>query len=68
MHLDLPSLPHIHHRVDLIEDFFHFLEFIALHLTTFYGPQAAQVNEESHRESSLHLTLTQYAHDENLDS
>jgi hypothetical protein len=29
-------------------------------MTTFYGPQAAQMNEEPLKESSLNLTLTQH--------
>jgi hypothetical protein len=33
-------------------------------MVTFYGPQAAQVNEKPPLESSLNLTLTQHPHDE----
>jgi hypothetical protein len=45
--------------------FFHFLEYMASRMTTSYGPQATQVNEEPPSESSLNLTLTQHPHDEN---
>jgi len=50
----------------LIEDltFFPFLEIMASHMVTSYGPQAAQANEEPPLESSLDLTLTQHPHDE----
>jgi hypothetical protein len=34
------------------------------HMTMSYELQATQVNEESPRESSLDLTLTQHIHDE----
>jgi hypothetical protein len=37
---------------------------MALRMVTFYRPQAAQANEESPSESSLHLTLTQHPRDE----
>jgi hypothetical protein len=37
---------------------------MASHMVTFYGPQAAQVNEESPPESSLDLTLMQHPRDE----
>jgi hypothetical protein len=33
-------------KLNLIEDFFPFLEFMVLHMTTSYGLQIAQVNEE----------------------
>jgi hypothetical protein len=33
-------------------------------MVTFYGPQAAQANEEPPSKSSLNLTLTQHPHDE----
>jgi hypothetical protein len=49
----------------LIEDFFLFFEFMALRMTTFYGLQVTQVNEEPLRESSLDLTLTHHSRDEN---
>ncbi len=50
----------------MIEDltFFPFLEIMASHMVTSYGPQAAQANEEPPLESSLDLTLTQHPHDE----
>ncbi len=34
------------------------------HMTTSYGPQTAQMNEEPPQESSLNLTLMQHPHDE----
>jgi hypothetical protein len=34
-------------------------------MTTFYGPQATQMNEELPRESFLDLTLTYHPRDEN---
>jgi hypothetical protein len=37
----------------LIKFFFSFLEFMALWMTTFYGPQVAQINEDSPMKSSL---------------
>jgi hypothetical protein len=37
---------------------------MASRMVTFYGPQAAQANEEPPSESSLDLTLTQHLHDE----
>jgi len=37
-------------------------------MVTYYGPQVAQVNEESALESFLDLTLTQHRHDEDLES
>jgi hypothetical protein len=40
---------------------------MALHMATSYGPQAAQMNEESTLESSLDLTLTQHPCDEDLE-
>ncbi len=40
---------------------------MALRMATFYGPQAAQVNEELTLKSSLDLTLTQHFHDEDLE-
>jgi hypothetical protein len=36
-------------------------------MVTSYGPQAAQVNEEPHPETSLDLTLTQHPRDEELE-
>jgi len=33
-------------KLILIEDFFLFFEFMASHMTIFYGPQATQLNEE----------------------
>ncbi len=36
-------------------------------MAMYYGPQAAQVNEESVLESFLDLTLTQHPRDENLE-
>jgi hypothetical protein len=47
----------------LIEDLF-FFEIMALHMATFYGPQAAQVNEELTPNPSLDLSLTQHPCDE----
>jgi len=49
-----------------IEDltFFPLLEIMALCMVTFYGPQAAQANEEPPPESFLDLTLTQHPRDE----
>ncbi len=41
-----------------------FLKIIASHIVTFYGPQAAQANEEPLLESSLDLTLMQHPCDE----
>jgi hypothetical protein len=35
-------------------------------MTTFYGPQTAQVNEELPKESSLNMTLTQHLCDEDF--
>jgi hypothetical protein len=43
---------------------FPFLEIMASRMVTSYGPQAAQANEELPPESSLDLTLTQHARDE----
>jgi hypothetical protein len=40
---------------------------MASRMVTFYGPQAAQANEELPLESSLDLTLTQHLHDEKLE-
>ncbi len=40
------------------------LELMASRMTMFYGPQAAQMNEELALESSLDLTLTQHPRDE----
>jgi hypothetical protein len=37
---------------------------MVLRMASSYGPQAAQVNEESTSESSLDLTLTQHLRDE----
>jgi hypothetical protein len=37
-------------------------------MVTSYGPQAAQMNEESPLESSLDLTLTLHFHDEDPES
>jgi hypothetical protein len=42
----------------LLKIFFFFLEIMASHMVTSYGPQAAQANEEPPLESSLDLTLT----------
>jgi hypothetical protein len=42
-----------------------FLEIMASHMATSYGPQATQVNEKSALKSSLNLMLTQHLHDEN---
>jgi hypothetical protein len=64
MHLNVPSLPHIHCQVDFDQRFFPFFEFMASCMITSYEPQAAQVNEESPWESSLDLTLTQHPCDE----
>jgi hypothetical protein len=36
-------------------------------MVTFYGPQAAQVNEESPPESFLDLTLMQHPRDEEFE-
>jgi hypothetical protein len=41
---------------------------MASRMTTFYGPQVAQVNENPPQESSLDLTLMHYLHDENPKS
>ncbi len=68
MHIDVPSLPHIHCQIDFDWNFFPFLEFMASCMTTFYGFHAAHVNEEPPQESSLNLTLTQHFCDENLTS
>jgi hypothetical protein len=48
-------------------DSFPFLEIMASRIVTFYGPQAAQANEELPLESSLDLTLTQHPRDEELE-
>jgi hypothetical protein len=40
---------------------------MASHIVTFYGPQAAQANEEPPLESSLDLTLMQHPRDEELE-
>jgi len=40
---------------------------MASRMVTFYGPQAAQMNEEPLPESSLDLTLTQHPCDEELE-
>jgi hypothetical protein len=37
---------------------------MASRMATFYGPQAAQVNEEPLLKSSLYLTMMQHPHDE----
>jgi hypothetical protein len=42
-----------------------FLEIMASHMATSYGPQVAQMNEELTSESSLDLMLMQHPHDEN---
>jgi hypothetical protein len=47
MDFNVPSLAHIHHRIDLKKDFFPFFEFMALHMTMSYNPQAAHMNEET---------------------
>jgi uncharacterized membrane protein len=44
--------------------YFFVLEIMALCMATSYGPQAAQMNEESAPESSLDLMLTQHPRDE----
>ncbi len=54
-------------KLILIKDIYFFLEFMLSHMITSYGPQAAQMNEESPWESSLNLTLTQHLHDEDLE-
>ncbi len=41
---------------------------MALCMTTFYGPQTAQMNEKPPQESSLNLTLTYHPHDEDPES
>jgi hypothetical protein len=40
---------------------------MAARMATSYGPQAAQVNEESPSDSSLDLTLIQYLRNENRE-
>jgi hypothetical protein len=45
MHFEVPSFPHTHRRVDFDKRFFLFLEFMALRMIMFYGPQATQMNE-----------------------
>jgi hypothetical protein len=40
---------------------------MVLRMATFYGPQAAQVNEEPLPKSSLNLTLTQHPCDEDFE-
>ncbi len=54
-----------HCQVDFDQRFFPFLEFMALHMTTFHGLQAAKMNEELPQELSLNVTLTQHLCDEN---
>jgi hypothetical protein len=51
----------------LLKTFPLFLEIMASHTVTSYGPQVAQANEEPPSESSLDLTLTQHPHDEKLE-
>jgi hypothetical protein len=41
-----------------LQIFFPFFEIMVSRMATFYGPQAAQVNEEPTPKSSLDLTLT----------
>jgi hypothetical protein len=65
MHLNVPSLPHIHCQVDFDWRFFPFFEFMASRMTTSYEPQTTQMNEELPQNSSLNLTLTQHPRDEN---
>jgi len=48
----------------LLKIFLLFLEIMASHIATFYGPQAAQANEEPPSESSLDSNLTQHPRDE----
>jgi len=47
----------------LLKIFFLFLEIMASHIVTSYGPQAAQANEEAPSKSSLDLTLMQHPRD-----
>jgi len=51
----------------LLKIFLFFLEIMASHIVTSYGPQAAQANEEPPSESSLDLTLTQHLRDEEFE-
>ncbi len=64
-HINVTSLSHLHCRFDFDRryDLFPFLEIMASRMVTSYGPQAAQVNEESPPKSFLDLTLTQHPHD-----
>jgi hypothetical protein len=48
----------LHCWFDLVEDFFFFLEIMALRMGMSYRPQAVQANEEPTLESFLDLTLT----------
>jgi hypothetical protein len=57
MHFEVPSFPHTHRQVDFDKRFFLFLEFMALRMIMFYGPQATQMNEKSFQELTLDLTL-----------
>jgi hypothetical protein len=47
---------------------FSFLKIMVSCMATYYGPQVAQVNEESASKSFLDLTLTQHPCDEDLES
>jgi hypothetical protein len=60
------NYPHLHYRFDFFEDFSSLAWNYGVVIVTFYGPQAAQVNEEPPSESSLDLTLTQHPCDEEL--
>jgi hypothetical protein len=51
----------------LLKIFLFFLEIMASHIVTSYGPQAAQANEEPPSESSLDLTLMQHLRDKELE-
>jgi hypothetical protein len=51
-------------NLTLLKIFPFFLTNMALRTVTFYGPQAAQANEEPPSKSSLDLTLTQHPRDE----
>ncbi len=53
VHFNVTSPPHLHCRFDFdwSSDFFPFLEIMASHMVTSYGPQVAQANEKSSPES-----------------
>jgi hypothetical protein len=65
---DVTSSPHLIVDSIWLKISFFFLEIMASHMATSYGPQATQANEEPTLELSLDLTLTQHPHDEEPES